>query len=116
MPPPLLDQDDVDRALGGLHPGWRGTPVRLRRGIVFADFPTAVRFVDAAAVVAEELDHHPDVLIRWRTVDLALSTHSAGGVTRLDVELAGRLDAVAAALPQADKAPAAVPPGLFAEP
>lgn len=116
MPPTHLDQDEIDRALMSLHPSWRGTPAGLRRGIVFADFPTAVRFVDSAAVVAEELDHHPDILIRWRTVDLALSTHSAGGVTRLDVDLAGRLDAVAAALPQADRSPAPVPAGLFAEP
>lgn len=47
------------------------------------------------AVVAEELDHHPDVDIRWRKVSFTLSTHSQGGVTERDVELARRIDEIA---------------------
>jgi 4a-hydroxytetrahydrobiopterin dehydratase len=45
--------------------------------------------------VAEEMDHHPDIDIRWNVVTLRLSTHSAGGITRLDLELAARIDALA---------------------
>jgi 4a-hydroxytetrahydrobiopterin dehydratase len=65
---------------------------------VFAasDFPTAIAWVDAVAVIAEEMDHHPDIDIRWRTLHFAVSTHSAGGVTALDVELAARIEAVVA--------------------
>ena len=47
--------------------------------------------------MAEELDHHPDIDIRWRTLLFGLSTHSAGGVTQLDIELAHRIDAAATA-------------------
>ena len=56
---------------------------------------TGIRIVDEVAVVAEELDHHPDVDIRWRDVTFALSTHSKGGVTDRDVELARRIDEIA---------------------
>lgn len=98
----LLPQAEVDTALGGLHEGWSGTTERLIRSIEFADFPTAVEFVNRLAPRCEELDHHPDLGLRWRWVDVALSTHSAGGVTAKDVELAGIVDEVAAALPLAD--------------
>jgi 4a-hydroxytetrahydrobiopterin dehydratase len=56
---------------------------------------TGIRIVDDVAVVAEELDHHPDVDIRWRKVTFTLSTHSQGGVTGRDVELARRIDEIA---------------------
>jgi 4a-hydroxytetrahydrobiopterin dehydratase len=56
---------------------------------------TGIRIVDDVAVVAEALDHHPDVDIRWRNVTFSLSTHSRGGVTDRDVELARRIDGIA---------------------
>lgn len=56
---------------------------------------TGIRIVDDVAVVAEELDHHPDVDIRWREVKFTLSTHSQGGVTERDVELARRINEIA---------------------
>lgn len=98
----LLSQDDVAAALRGLHPDWDGTRDRLARSIEFADFPTAVEFVNRIAPRCEALDHHPDLALRWRMVDVSLSTHSAGGVTDLDVTLAGVIDEVAGALPLAD--------------
>jgi 4a-hydroxytetrahydrobiopterin dehydratase len=97
----LLDQAGVDSALGALHDAWSGTTEQLSRSIEFADFATAVDFVNRLAPRCEELDHHPDLAIRWRWVDVVLSTHSEGGVTEKDVELAGVVDEVAAALPQA---------------
>ena len=97
----LLDQQAVDERLGGLHAGWSGTAKELRRSIEFADFPTAVEFVNRLAPICEEMDHHPDLALRWRWVDVALSTHSAGGVTAKDVRLAGIVDEVAAGLPLA---------------
>ncbi len=51
----------------------------------------------AVGALAEEMDHHPDIDIRWNTVTLRLTTHSEGGLTRLDLELARRIDAVSAA-------------------
>jgi 4a-hydroxytetrahydrobiopterin dehydratase len=93
----LLDDDEIRDALGSL-PGWEGDTSTIRRSYGFPDFPTAVRGVDEIAVVAEEMDHHPDIDVRWRTLHLALSTHSAGGVTQLDVELAHQIHGIATGL------------------
>jgi len=58
-------------------------------------FLAAIDFVNAVAVIAEKLDHHPDIDIRWKKVIFALSTHSAGGITALDFELAMAIDEAA---------------------
>jgi 4a-hydroxytetrahydrobiopterin dehydratase len=92
--PRLLNTDEIARQLGDL-PGWRYAEGALRRSVVAPDFATAVAIVDAVAVAAEDMDHHPDVDIRYQTLHLALTTHSAGGVTQLDVELAHRISAAA---------------------
>ena len=102
MPAELLTQAEVDGALTALNPGWTGTTEKLARSIEFADFPTAVEFVNQLAPRCEELDHHPDLALSWRLVNVSLSTHSAGGVTGLDVTLAGIVDEVAGTLPLAD--------------
>ena len=96
-----LAQDDIDAGLAALHADWSGTTERLSRSIEFADFPTAVEFVNRLAPRCEELDHHPDLALRWRWVDVVLSTHSAGGVTGMDLTLAGVVDEVAGTLPLA---------------
>ncbi len=93
--PRLLDTEEITRQLVDL-PGWRLADRSLLRSISAADFPTAVRMVDDIATAAEDMDHHPDIDIRWRTLHLTLSTHSAGGVTQLDVEMAHRISAIAA--------------------
>jgi 4a-hydroxytetrahydrobiopterin dehydratase len=97
--PALLDQQQIEAALGGRHPDWTGAPTKLSRSIEFADFPTAVEFINRIAPRCEELDHHPNLALRWRWVDVELSTHSAGGVTELDLTLAEIVDEVAAGLP-----------------
>jgi 4a-hydroxytetrahydrobiopterin dehydratase len=97
----LLDQQAIDDGLSGLHADWSGNTEKLSRSIEFADFPTAVEFVNRLAPRCEEMDHHPDLAVRWRWVDVVLSTHSAGGVTDLDLRLAGIVDDVAAGLPLA---------------
>jgi 4a-hydroxytetrahydrobiopterin dehydratase len=96
-----LSQQDIETALAGLNPGWQGGPEKLTRSIEFADFPTAVEFVNRIAPRCEEIDHHPDLALRWRWVDIELSTHSSGGVTDLDTTLAGIVDEVAGGLPLA---------------
>ncbi|HET8969425.1 MAG TPA: 4a-hydroxytetrahydrobiopterin dehydratase [Candidatus Nanopelagicales bacterium] len=90
----VLDDDDRDRQLAGL-PGWHGERASLQRSYEFPAFLVAVLAVDDVATAAEAMDHHPDIDIRWRTVTFTLSTHSAGGVTSLDIELAHRIHELA---------------------
>lgn len=92
----LLDDDRIDRAVTGLPP-WSRHGDELRATFTADSFRAAIGFVAAIADQAEELHHHPDIDIRYTTVSLALSTHSAGGITDADVELAGRINRVAAA-------------------
>ena len=87
----LLDQAEVARQLQSL-PGWSSDGTSLHRSIEFPSFPEAVAAVATLAIDAEEMNHHPDIDIRWRTVTLTLSTHSEGGITQLDIELAHRIE------------------------
>ena len=88
-----LGAEELARALRDL-PGWEGDTAALHRRVELPSFRAAVDAVVAVADVAEELDHHPDVDLRWRTVVLHLTTHSAGGVTEQDLALARRVDAL----------------------
>ena len=103
MAPTLLDETQIAHRLAALHADWSGSTDKLSRSIEFADFPTAVEFVNRLAPRCEELNHHPDLAIRWRWVEVELSTHSAGGVTEMDVQLAEIVDEVAAELPLAGR-------------
>lgn len=97
----LLDQSAIDAGLADMHGDWSGSTEKLSRSIEFANFPTAVEFINRLAPRCEELDHHPDLSLRWRWVDVELATHSAGGVTAKDLELGRIVDEVAAGLPLA---------------
>ena len=97
----LLDDDAIAAGLARLGDGWSGDRTALRRSIEFADFLTAVDFVSRLAPLVNELDHHPDLRLNWRWVEISLSTHSAGGVTDLDLRLAEIIDEVASSLPLA---------------
>ncbi len=85
--PDLLDASAVTDALAGL-PGWERDGDTLVHTAALPTFPAAIAVVDEVAVLAERADHHPDIDIRWRSVTFRCSTHSAGGITALDVELA----------------------------
>jgi 4a-hydroxytetrahydrobiopterin dehydratase len=91
----------ADRA-GALAPllarGWTEVAGRdaLAKRFVFRDFNEAFGWMVRVALAAEKLDHHPEWTNVWRRVDVTLTTHSAGGLTDLDVALAGRMDAFAA--------------------
>ena len=91
--PARLSSDELSAALSGL-PAWSGDADGIRRSVELPSFRDAVDAIVRIADVAEELDHHPDVDLRWRTLHLTLVTHSAGGVTAKDVELARRIDAL----------------------
>jgi 4a-hydroxytetrahydrobiopterin dehydratase len=73
-------------------PAWRVEEGALRRSFRFADFRHAIFFVNAVAAIAEREDHHPDVAIRYRDVDLTLTTHDARGLTENDFVLAAKID------------------------
>jgi 4a-hydroxytetrahydrobiopterin dehydratase len=73
---------------------WTGDPDGLHRSVELPSFREAVAAIGTIADVAEEMDHHPDVDLRWRTLHLTLVSHSAGGVSELDLELARRIDAL----------------------
>ena len=91
-PADVLAPDAVDRALERLDWERSGDEiVKVRRG---RDFAASLSFVNAVGALAEAMDHHPDIEIRWNVVSLHLSTHSAGGITDLDLALAGRIDAL----------------------
>ena len=76
-------------------PAWARGRNTIRRTFEFADFPAAMRYVNAVARAAEKAGHHPDIDIRWNRVTLVLTTHDAGGLTEKDFALARRCDALA---------------------
>lgn len=90
----VLDAAGVTEGLGTLDEAWSGDPTGIRRQAELPSFLSAIAVVDQVAAVAEELDHHPDIDIRWRTLTFALATHSAGGVTAKDFALATRIDEI----------------------
>ncbi len=92
-----LERQAVDIALAAL-PGWRIAPdgAAIIRTFVFRNFSEAFAFMTRCALAAEKLDHHPDWSNTYKTVNISLSTHDAGGLTELDFELARRMDRFAA--------------------
>ena len=90
----LLSDTALAEALKDL-PEWSGDRDALRRTVHAPSFLDGIRLVGAVAEIAEDMDHHPDIDIRWRDVTFTLSTHSSGGVTDLDLTLARRIDALA---------------------
>jgi 4a-hydroxytetrahydrobiopterin dehydratase len=90
----LLGDDGVRATLSELR-GWSGDANHIERSVEAADFLTGIRIVEDVAQLAESMNHHPDIDIRWRTVTFRLSTHSEGGVTDKDIELARSIDDVA---------------------
>lgn len=89
----VLSDDEVDAAAEALG-GWSRSEGALRRSVTFPTFLDGIDMVRRVATIAEEADHHPDIDIRWRTVSFALVTHSEGGITQKDVELAAQIDRV----------------------
>lgn len=90
----LLTQQEIDQALTTLV-GWSQSGDEIARTFVLPSFPAALVFASAAGHLAERADHHPDILVRYRKVTLTLSTHSAGGLTQKDFDLAGEINAIA---------------------
>ncbi|MEZ6036065.1 MAG: 4a-hydroxytetrahydrobiopterin dehydratase [Planctomycetota bacterium] len=89
-----LDAAAVDAALADL-PGWARVGGELRASWRFASFAAAVAFTNALAELAEAQQHHPEWRVAYRRVDVATTTHDAGGLTRRDLELARAVSALA---------------------
>lgn len=87
----LLGDEEIATALDGLD-GWDRDGDSLVRTVELPSFPAAIEAVRQIGDLAEKRDHHPDIDIRWRTLTLRCSTHSAGGITGKDVELAGSIN------------------------
>lgn len=89
----VLTDEQVDAALPELN-GWERADGTLRRSIKFPTFLDGIDAVRRVAEHAESKDHHPDIDIRWRTVTFALVTHSEGGITQNDVDMARDIDGI----------------------
>ena len=91
-----MTDEEREAALAGL-PGWTYDPQAraVRRSFRFADFSAAFAFMTRVALAAEKADHHPDWSNVWNRVDIALTTHDAGGLTGRDIALAKAIDALA---------------------
>ena len=88
----VLSADEVDAALAEQGLRWAREGDELVTSVKLHDFKAALDFVDAVGEAAEAANHHPDIDIRWNKVRLALSTHDSGGITLLDLALAGAID------------------------
>ena len=91
-----LPRQAVEEALAGLD-GWalEEGGAAIARSFAFRNFSEAFGFMTRAALAAEKLDHHPEWFNVYKRVDVRLTTHSAGGLTELDIELARRMNRLA---------------------
>jgi 4a-hydroxytetrahydrobiopterin dehydratase len=89
----LLDDAEVEAKLAEL-PGWERSGEAIAKTFECGDFVGSVRFVESLVEPAEGMNHHPDLEISWDEVTVKISTHSEGGLTAADFELAGKVDAL----------------------
>jgi 4a-hydroxytetrahydrobiopterin dehydratase len=88
-----LGEADIEERLSGLE-GWERSGDAIVKRFDRGDFKGSVEFVDRLTPEAEEMNHHPDLEISWKTVTVTITTHSEGGLTERDFELASRIDAL----------------------
>jgi 4a-hydroxytetrahydrobiopterin dehydratase len=89
-----LSDEEIEARLSE-HPGWERSGDAIAKTFERGDFVGSVRFVESLVNPAEAMNHHPDLEISWDKVTVSLSTHSEGGVTAADFELAAKIDALA---------------------
>jgi 4a-hydroxytetrahydrobiopterin dehydratase len=88
-----LNPNEISQRLGKL-PGWTYRDNALYKKYTLDSFVSAIQFVNKIAEAAESAGHHPDITINYNVVGISLSTHSAGGVTQKDFDLAARIDQI----------------------
>jgi 4a-hydroxytetrahydrobiopterin dehydratase len=91
---PLLSDEQIEEQLRGLE-GWERSGGAITKTFDQGDFKGSVDFVNRITPVAEEMNHHPDLEISWSKVTVSISTHSQGGLTENDFELASKVDPLA---------------------
>ena len=89
----LLSDSEIEARLSE-HPGWERRGDAIVKSFERGDFVGSVNFVQSLVGPAEEMGHHPDLQISWDTVTVSIATHSEGGVTAADFELAAKVDAL----------------------
>ncbi len=89
----LLNEEKISARLAALE-AWERDGKSISRTFEFKGFAAAIEFVNEVADLAEDANHHPDIDIRWNKVSLTLSTHSAGGLTASDFDLADDIDKI----------------------
>ena len=89
----LLSDEEIGTKLAELD-GWERRGDAIAKEFGCGDFVGSVRFVESLVEPAEGMGHHPDLSISWDTVTVTISTHSEGGLTAADFELAGKVDAL----------------------
>jgi 4a-hydroxytetrahydrobiopterin dehydratase len=89
--------EEITKGLKDL-PGWQLADSAIKKQYAFPAFMDGIRFVDRVAQLAEMADHHPDILINYKRVTMMLSTHSEGGVTQKDFDLAHEIEKAATRL------------------
>ena len=90
-----LGSDETSSRLAALGDNWKESEGKLRRTYRFPDFVTAFGFMSEVALVAERMNHHPEWFNVYGRVEVALTTHDAGGITALDFELAEAMERAA---------------------
>lgn len=88
-----LSQTEIQGKLRAV-PGWELKDKAIQKRFTLGDFKEAMAFVNQVAELAESADHHPDILINYKRVTLTLSTHSAGGLTEKDFDLASHIEKI----------------------
>ncbi len=88
----ILTDTETDERLHGLK-GWTRTPQGIRKQFILKDFRAAMNLVNRVADLAEEANHHPEILINYNRVTFTIITHDAGGITEKDFDLAARIEA-----------------------
>ena len=95
-----LSDAEIDERLAGLD-GWRRSGDAIVKEFDNGDFKGSVDFVNRLTADAEDMNHHPDLEISWKTVKVTITTHSEGGLTETDFELARRIENVGSRAPRA---------------
>lgn len=87
----LLDEEEIEQRLGEIG-DWEREGVMIEKVFEFDDFPSAIKFVNGVGKLADRYDHHPDIDIRYSKVRIAMTTHSEGGLTARDFDLANEIE------------------------
>lgn len=91
----LLTDDQIQTALSGDLSNWHQEGASIVRSVEADTFAGGIKLVAVVASIADEMNHHPDIDIRWTTIKFMLSTHSEGGLTQNDLDLAAAIDRAA---------------------